>query len=91
MIVICITVCIVTALICASICFIYREKTYSATDLSEQQLLEDIAIRANSVFDRFLDNFNVPSTEENKGYKDLFNAIEDIVKMTSDYFKINDD
>lgn len=90
MIVICITVCIVTALICASICFIYREKTYSSTDLSEQQLLEDINIRATAVFDRFLDDFNVPSTEENKKYKELFHAIEDIVKMTYDYKKEND-
>lgn len=90
MIIICITICIVTALICASVCFIYREKTYSATDLSEQQLLEDINIRAASVFDRFLDEFNVPSTEENKGYKPLFHAIEDIVKMTYDYKKEND-
>lgn len=90
MIIICITVCIVTALICSSVCFIYREKTYSATDLSEQQLLEDINIRATSVFDRFLDEFNVPSTEENKGYKPLFHAIEDIVKMTYDYKKEND-
>lgn len=90
MIIICITICIVTALICSSICFIYREKTYSASDLSEQQLLEDINIRATSVFDRFLDEFNVPSTEENKGYKPLFHAIEDIVKMTYDYKKEND-
>ena len=90
MIVICITVCIVTALICSSVCFIYREKIYSTTDLSEQQLLEDINIRATAVFDRFLDNFNIPSTEENKKYKELFHAIEDIVKMTYDYKKEND-
>lgn len=90
MIIICITVCIVTALICASICFVYREKTYSTTDLSEQQLLEDINIRATSVLDKFLDAFNVPDVQENKKYRDLFDAIEDIVKMTNDYKKESD-
>lgn len=90
MIVICITVCIVTALICASVCFIHKEKTYIAKLLSMQQLLTDVNIRATSVLDKFLDAFNVPDVQENKKYRDLFDAIEDITKMTCDYNKEND-
>ena len=85
MIIICITVCIVTALICITICFINREKTYTAKLLSIQQLLTDVNIRATSVLDKFLDAFNVPDVQENKKYRDLFDAIEDIVKMTNEY------
>lgn len=85
MIIICITVCIVTALICITICFIHREKTYTAKLLSIQQLLTDVNIRATSVLDKFLDAFNVPDVQENKKYRDLFDAIEDIVKMTNEY------
>ena len=85
MIVICITICIVTLIICITICFIHREKTYSAKLLSIQQLLTDINIRATCVLDRFLDAYDVPDVQENKKYRDLFDTIEDIVKMTNEY------
>jgi len=85
MIAICITICVVTLIICITICFIHREKVYSAELLSMQQLLTDVNIRATGVLDKFLDTFNVPDVQENKKYRDLFDAIEDIVKMTKDY------
>ena len=85
MIVVCITICVVTLIICITICFIHREKTYTAKLLSIQQLLTDVNIRATSVLDKFLDTFNVPDVQENKKYRDLFDAIEDIVKMTNEY------
>ena len=90
MIAICITICIVVALICASACFIVREKTYAASDLSEQQLLQDINIRILAVYNRYLDEYNKAFSEGTSFYtnaKELFQAVEDVLEMTIDYKK----
>ena len=90
MIAICITICIVVALICASACFIVREKTYAASDLSEQQLLEDINIRCLNVYNKYLDEYNNALSEGSNlrnPTNDFFQCIEDILEMTIDYKK----
>jgi len=88
MIIICSTIVLIIAIISIAICFIEREKAYAAKDFSEQQLLHDIRIRSTGIFNKYIDKHDKCIEEDSAFYGDmhpLYDAIYDIVVMTSDY------
>lgn len=94
MIEICITICIVVALVCGTVCYVYRQQMYNGTDLSEQQLLEDIHAVAIKEFDRNQNNIESNETidEDSTLYvaaNNALSALDTIITLTRDYRRRN--
>lgn len=94
MIEICITICIVVALVCITVCYVYKQQMYNGTDLSEQQLIEDIRTTAIMEHNRNqeLIESNNDIDEDGTLYvaaKNTLSTLRLIIELTDDYKKEN--